>query len=130
MAEQKIESPVFEKVPVKEAAPEKPTADKENGAPAADSGALSGAVDGEKATAEAADKEEESAADGEEAKNKSIEAAPADVESGEEAAIGASPDAPAVGPVKRKVDVAAAKADEAGATPEKKSKLEEECTRD
>jgi len=123
MAEQNIESPVFEKVPVKEEGPENPTAAKENGAPAADSGALSGAVDGEKATAEAADMEEESAADGEEAKKKSIEAAPAAVESGEEVAIGDSPDAPAVGPVKRKVDDSAAKDDETGATPEKKSKL-------
>jgi len=106
-----------------EAAPENPTADKENGAPAADSGALSGGVDGEKATAEAADKEEESAADGEEAKKKSIEAAPSAVESGEEAAIGDSADAPADGPMKRKVDDSAAKDDEAGATPEKKTKL-------
>nr|XP_036675995.1 uncharacterized protein LOC118878240 isoform X2 [Drosophila suzukii]XP_036675996.1 uncharacterized protein LOC118878240 isoform X2 [Drosophila suzukii] len=97
--EENIESPVFEKLPVMEATPEDPTAAKENGAPAADSGALSGAVDGEKATAEAADKEEESAAD-------------------------------AVGPVKRKVDDSAAKADEAGATPEKKAKMEEECTKD
>jgi len=107
MAEQNIESPVFEKLPVKEAAPEKPTAAKENGAPAADSGALSGGVDGEKATA---DKAKESAADGEEAKKKSIEAAPPAVESGEEAAVGDSTDAPAVGPVKRKVDDSAAKA--------------------
>jgi len=117
--EEIIESPVFEKVPVTKAAPEKPTADKEIGAPAADSGA----VDGEKATAEAADKEEESAADGEEAKKKSIEAAPSAVESGEEAAIGDSADAPADGPMKRKVDDSAAKDDEAGATPEKKTKL-------
>ncbi|XP_070853415.1 myristoylated alanine-rich C-kinase substrate-like [Drosophila suzukii] len=112
--EEIIESPVFEKVPVTKAAPEKPTADKEIGEPATDSGA----VDGEKATAEAADKEE-SAADGEQ----SIEAAPSAVENAEEAAIGDSPDAPAVGPVKRKVDEAAAKDGEAGATPEKKTKL-------
>jgi len=89
-----------------------------------------GAVDGEKATAEAADKEEESAADGEEAKKKSIEAAPSAVENAEEAAVGDSADAPAVGPVKRKLDEAAAIADETGATPEKKAKMEEECTKD
>jgi len=117
--EENIESPVFEKLPV-----------KENGAPAADSGALSGAVDGEKTTAEAADKEEESAADGKEAKKKSIEAAPSAVENAEEAAVGDSADAPAVGPVKRKLDEAAAIADEAGATPEKKAKMEEDCTKD
>lgn len=64
-------------------------------------------------------------------KKESSEAVLPAVENGsEEVTNGDSTDAPAIEAVKRKVDEAAAKADEAVATPEKKAKLDEASTKD